>query len=744
MNYLAHSARPDKNIPAQEYGEHIHVSRSLACKYAEECGSYSKLYGEALVATATLAGEFHDFGKLDDANQKVLAGTGGKKLPVPHVDAGAAHLLKEGGQANMYAALVCYAHHRGLPNLPEERNRSQHWMRDRVSEWRAHTDTHLAEYLRRHRDCVKEANPLSPPSFKTNQLQVLWRLALSCQADADHGDTARHYGEVPLNSPPLLRAKERLAALDSYVEGLHDRDRNASRTELRQAIYKACREASTSPNLHACDAPVGSGKTTAVMAHLLRAACDKNSRRIFVVLPYTNIITQAVEVYRKALALEGEDPEEVVAEHHHKTDYATPESRRFTMLWQAPIVVTTAVQFFETLASNMPADLRKLHRLPGSAVFLDEAHAALPAHLWSQAWLWLKELSEHWGCHFVFASGSLTRFWELPDFHPQTSSQQSSTLVLSELVTHAPRAQAIDREQERVFYKSKPEPLNLESLVKWVNQHHGPRLLVMNTVQSAAVVAREMANRYGCGRVEHLSTALTPADREITLKHVRQRLINSSDPNWTFVATSCVESGVDLSFHVGFRERASLMSLIQLGGRVNRSHERDDAEVWDFQIIPDNLLRLHPKFKTAACVLGDLFREDKVAPEFCKEALKREVRWDNAVSDELLRAESTGDARNTDFPKVAELFKVIDNNTVTVIVSEKLREQLQKGKWCGRGELQKHSVQIWGWRADDLRLEEFIGFPRVYGWPLAYDSFLGYMAGLLPDIEFVSGKPTVI
>ncbi len=747
MSYLAHSARPDKGIPTQGYGEHIRASLNLARQYAEECGGYSKHFGATLARSATLAGEFHDFGKLDDDNQKVLAGTGGGKLPVPHVDAGAAHLLNEGNQASMYAALICYAHHRGLPSCPEEINRSQHWMRDGSPERRAHTNAHLDEYLRRHRECIEASDLLKLNELKTNQLQILWRLVLSCQADADHGDTARHYGEIPLSPPPSLRAQERLAALDSYVTELRDREPNAPRTQLRQEIYEACRGADTRSNLYACDAPVGSGKTTAVMAHLLRAACDKDLRRIFVVLPYTNIISQAVKVYRKALVLKGETPEEVVAEHHHKADYSTPDSRRFTMLWHAPIVVTTAVQFFETLASNMPADLRKLHQLPGSAVFLDEAHAALPAHLWPQAWLWLNELSEQWGCHFVFASGSLTRFWELSDFPPDTSSQQpqqSNGHRLPELVTHAPQAQAIDRERERVVYKTKSEPLDLESLVKWVNQHQGPRLLVMNTVQSTAVVAREMANRYGCGRVEHLSTALTPADREITLNHVKQRLISSSGLDWTLVATSCVEAGMDFSFRVGFRERASLMSLIQLGGRVNRGHERDDAEVWDFQITPDALLRLHPKFKTAARVLGELFQEGKVAPEFCKEALKREIRWDNAMSKELLRAESTGNARNANFPKVAELFKVIDNNTVTVVVADTLQEQLRKGKWCGRGELQKHSVQIWGWKAEDLQLEEFKNFPRVYGWRLAYDNFLGYMAGLLPDIEFVSGRPTVI
>ncbi len=127
----------------------------------------------------------------------------------------------------------------------------------------------------------------------------------------------------------------------------------------------------------------------------------------------------------------------------------------------------------------------------------------------------------------------------------------------------------------------------------------------------------------------------------------------------------------------------------------------------------------------------------------CKEALKQEIRWSNALNDELLKAESTSNAKQTNFPEVAKIFKVIDANTVTVVVDAALRERLQQGEWCGRTELQKHSVQIWGWRVEELRLQEFPRFPGLYGWPFEYDSFLGYMAGLLPVIDFASGKPTV-
>src|SRR5205807_3776546 len=133
----------------------------------------------------------------------------------------------------------------------------------------------------------------------------------------------------------------------------------------------------------------------------------KKLRRVFVVLPYTNIINQSVDVYRRYLVLAGENPEEVVVAHHHKAVFQKVDTRHFTALWHAPVVVTTAVQFFETLADNHPSGLRKLHQLPGSAVFIDESHAALPVKLWPRAWDWLKQLTRDWGWHVVLGSGSL-------------------------------------------------------------------------------------------------------------------------------------------------------------------------------------------------------------------------------------------------------------------------------------------------------------------------------------------------
>jgi CRISPR-associated endonuclease/helicase Cas3 len=169
------------------------------------------------------------------------------------------------------------------------------------------------------------------------------------------------------------------------------------------------------------------------MAHLLKTAHQRGLRRIFVVLPFTNIIDQSVDVYRRALVLHGEDPERIVAAHHHRVEFDGPDLRQLTHRWDCPIIVTTAVQFFETLAACKTSRLRKLHQLPGSGIFIDEAHAAIPAALWPQMFRWLTALCHDWKCHLVLGSGSLVRFWQLADFVPPPERPAVAELVPEDL-----------------------------------------------------------------------------------------------------------------------------------------------------------------------------------------------------------------------------------------------------------------------------------------------------------------------
>jgi len=556
-------------------------------------------------------------------------------------------------------------------------------------------------------------------------------MALSCLVDADHSDTARNYRDpVASQTPPQLFAEKRLKLLDEYVAEL-GRHRRDERTQLRTAVYGQCRDADCSAGLVACDSPVGSGKTTAIMAHLLKAAVAKKLRRVFVVLPFTNIIDQSVGVYRKSLVHTDEAAEEVVVAHHHKAkfdDINNPSARPYSFLWHAPIVVTTAVQFFETLAARRPASVRKLHQVAGSAIFIDEAHAALPAHLWPQAWKWPQELEHDWNCHVVLGSGSLQQFWRFPEF-------VEPPVELPSIVSDAVQQDSADHERRRVKFRSYSELLDLDGLAKFVKKTKGPRLLIVNTVQSAAAIARYLGKQFGGEHVEHLSTALTPADRQTTLELVKLRLRQPNHVDWTLVATSCVEAGVDFSFRTGIRERCSLTSLLQTSGRVNRSNEYEQADVWDIQLRHDHLLRPHPAFDASSRVLGELFAEDKVSPDFCTEALRREIRQEGMPKkkEDILKAE-----RNANFPEVEKLFRVIDSETVTAVVDEALIHRLESYEKVTRAELQLASVQIWHSKEQEFgleRLDRVRGYEDLRKWKLPYDRFLGYMAGVLPLVD---------
>jgi len=552
---LAHSGRD--GAAAQTYPDHILSVAESAKRFATEVSRYFRLPADRsrFVDTVQTAAVFHDIGKLCVENQGALHSGDGTRLPVNHVDAGVAYLL-DPNLVDIPAALLVYAHHIGLPSLLRElEEKKNNYFRDMHLIER--TRQELPEYVSEHRKHI----PIEAPVSSRQSVEGgLWRrMALSCLVDADHSDTARHFDGVVQPASLPLRPGDRLAWLDDYVARL-GRNGGGKRANVRHKIYQACRDADVEPSIRACDSPVGSGKTTAVMAHLLSVAKTRGLRRVFVVLPFTNIIDQCVSVLRDAIALPGESADEAVVPHHHRAEFADVSLRHLAARWDAPIVVTTAVQFFETLAGHRPASVRKLHQIAGSAVFIDEAHAALPAHLWKQAWLWIRELADDWGCHFVLASGSLARFWTLPEF-------SDPPMNVPDLVSENLRREAAEFETSRVRYETRPEPLDLEKLVSMVFEFPGPRLMVLNTVQSAAVVAEAVSRKSGRERIEHLSTALAPRDREPVIKRVKLRLSDKSDTEWIFVATSCVEAGLDLSFRTAFRESCGLVNLIQLGGK---------------------------------------------------------------------------------------------------------------------------------------------------------------------------------
>ena len=157
--------------------------------------------------------------------------------------------------------------------------------------------------------------------------------------------------------------------------------------------------------------------------------------------------------------------ESVVAAHHHRVDFSSYEARCLAARWDSPIVVTTAVQFFETLAARDTASLRKLHQVAGSAIFVDEAHAAVPPALWPQMLRWLRELCDDWGCHLVLASGTLQRFWNRPGFLQEAERRELPDLVMPEV-----RAETMQFEEKRVLIRTEPQAMSIERLAGFVHE----------------------------------------------------------------------------------------------------------------------------------------------------------------------------------------------------------------------------------------------------------------------------------
>lgn len=713
---LAHSAR--KNYPPQTYEAHVRGVCERAGKYAAEAECYSVKANGILSTIVRDSALLHDLGKLEERNQSVLCEQSRRRrhLPVDHTDAGSAALQKMG---NGCAAMLVYSHHQGFPDLSTEfAARGCSIFRNGNAEVRAETDAALPALLRQH-EALFPRKPNKEVQAYDGDPAVFLRMALSCLADADHGDTAAAFGQTE-KAMPELRPQERLAALDHYVSKFGETD---ERSSLRRELYLSCRSAEAHSGFSVCGSPVGSGKTTAVMAHLLEQACKRNARRIFVVLPYTSIIRQSVDIYRKALVLPGETPEDVVAELHSRADFEDIETRYLTALWHAPIVVTTAVAFFETLSSHNPAALRRLHELPGSLIFVDEAHSALPLRLLPLAWHWMNVLSDEWSCYWVLASGSLVRYWELQPL----SGLSMPRPEIAELVRPDLQRELSRYESSRITFRWREKPIGRKELAEWVQEAPGPRLLILNTVQSAAVIAADMAAEFGQTHVEHLSTALTPEDSGNTIDRIRRRLADPDDADWTLVATSCVEAGVDFSFRTGFREISSLLSLLQAAGRVNRHGRNTEAVMWSFSLQDDSMLPKNPALDVSAAVLRSYFQKRlPITPELSTRSMQDELVRDDSCMSAICDFAELEAAQQ--FRTLAQKFRVIDQKTVLAVPDDSMASAIAEGRASWQ-ELQRHAVSVRKEKIVLWHLREIAD--GIYQWTLGYDSFLGYMHGVL-------------
>ena len=804
---IAHSASPEWGIKAQSYTDHVKEVKRIALNFLDPVldfytGDPAKL--EPFRCCVSDATSFHDIGKLHPDNQAFLQTLPNHKM-LNHVDAGVAFLMRlyKEWQDNalLYAALIVHGHHIGILNKgnheygynsitdkhdflrdprPLAEAYSQYAGQDeRVCDFVDRTWENLIDKHLDDTNC-KPRQRTGPFQGKFSLFEI--RLLASCAYAADHIDTTRNYGGYVVDSDATIRPllpSQRLKQLDekSKEKSKKARTKNGKLTrwtkinKIRSLVYHDCR---TKPlrngGFYLCDAYVGCAKTYATLALGLRLAERFKCRRIIGIAPFTTIINQTVDAYRDAIILPHEkikdkEKEKIVIEHHHQNEYSDDEMiKTYSVGWFGPLTVTTAVQFFESLATNLVVPLKKLHQIPGSVIIIDEFHSSIPSCLWELAAKWLRELVENWGCHVIFSSGTPIELWKIKEL-------RAAGIKPKKILSRTTYQQMKSLENKCIKYRKLRDgkPLSPDEIINEILKRKGPRLVVCNTIQNAAVIATLLKNKCGKDKVEHLSTALTIGDRKEILDRVKERL-KSADNDWTLVATSCVEAGVDISFRVSFREATSLMSIQQISGRTDRERRGRHSVVNIFQLNTDHpWFTAHPMMEAAKNVMLQIFNEEKgkLNPSLCSAALEREIRTSSiAQKMALLR-----DAEDNDIPEtVRKEFRVIDTYSIPVLMNSNVFRRLMDLNFKESVKLKdiyKHLTQdsvtvffgkierpdkfptlLLADNVEDAYYEDKkiskIDPNRVRLWGGYYDAdFLGYMSHILMDLDVPGVEPGI-
>lgn len=675
--FYAHSAKQRKHW--EPLRNHLQRVAERAAEYARELDAADEGY---------LTGLLHDLGKY---SEMFTARLERRISGLDHWSAGAWTALMERRALGRAAALAIQGHHIGLQQDDPDSLRGldlaklavRHPMGLRV------TEDDSATLLRRLRDDGLDLPTLHATVYDSavpacsRMLDV--RMLFSALVDADFIETEAHFNMGPDGQHcyraegPALRPAEALAVVQKAIEALAEEGAGQVARDVLQVradLLRACLGAGAGPRgLYTLTAPTGSGKTLSMLAFALRHATTHNLRRVVVVIPYLSIIDQTAAIYRGILtppsfgaayiiedhSLTGGRPEQTAGDPDDENPVRR-EERLLAENWDAPVVVTTSVQFLESLFAASPRACRKLHRLAGSVVLLDEVQT-LPARLAVPTLGAMSRLAERYGATIVFATATQPAFDHLD---ARVRTMAVSGWSPGELV--APELRLFDRiRRTRVRWES--EPLSWEALADSLTQHR-QALCVVNLKRHALALTERLQAMATPG-LYHLSTNMCPAHRRWALDQVRARLDPQDPQPCIVVSTQCVEAGVDLDFPVVYRAYAPLDAIAQAAGRCNRNGKRAVGDVIVF--APEDEAYPDSAYRQAAQVTRLLLRErgtlDIHAPEVFRAYYT--TLYDLARPTDPVRG-SAADAidalERRDFAAVAAAYRVIEQDTVSLVV----------------------------------------------------------------------------
>jgi len=636
----------------QELIKHIAGVRRSACVFSD--GFDSSEWG-------TLLGVWHDLGKFMKAFQDYML-NGAER--VGHAVVGgryAGEVFPEDPYQRLALQVCITCHHTGLQN-------STH-----IQERLLNASGLLCGALENAPERLLEMSLpewpdwLVPPAGDAGQVEINeWKLSLefwirmlhSCLVDADWLDAEKrdpkNISRPEFPELAILRDK-----LDAKIDEKVDEAKRKNWTpvnEQREIVLNACRVAAeTSPGFFSLTVPTGGGKTLSGMSFSLNHAVENELNRVIVVIPYTSIIKQNSSVYADVFGREN------VIEHHSNLtpEKDTERNRLAAENWDAPIVVTTNVQFFESLFANKNSKIRKLHNVARSVIILDEIQS-LPPKLLYPILDSMRELQAHYGCSIVLSTAT----------QPALKKRKSFLCGLDDVQEIIPEAAELARNLARV--KVEWDTDGVTEYADVASRICSEKMDKVLLVTHKRADARELAGLLPAGTC-HLSASMCPTHKDDVLKFVKKKLLSKSETVY-LVSTQLIEAGVDIDFPVVFRALAGLDSISQTAGRCNREGGEKSGRLIVFRAptepppgvlrlgksITEGLLDMDEVDGVLRCSDGSL---DLNSPDIFETYFRlfySGVQKDGAGVQTF--------RTKLDYPAVAKRFQMIDSETYPVVV----------------------------------------------------------------------------
>ncbi len=683
--FYAHSLPnepPDKWQPLEE---HLKNVAELAAGFARPFGGEKWAY---------LAGLWHDLGKGTKTWQAYLRRFNGiidefsehYKGHPNHAAEGAKLLFNRSKQAGKLLAYCIAGHHGGLPNWNDTGSAA---LREKLAIPLAdisfpHTVAELTEEL---------PFAMEPERFGF-QIQFLARMIFSCLVDADFLDTEKFLDPERFTQrgdyPDIEESHARFWKEFNKLRAKADPGLNVNKQ--RELVLADCLEAANKPpGTYSLTVPTGGGKTLASLAFALNHALKHGKRRIIYVIPFTSIIEQNARVFRQML---GDD---AVLEHHCNfiTDDKNWKHKLAAENWDAPVIVTTNVQFFDSFFANRTSRCRKLHNVADSVVIFDEVQA-IPVEKLKPCLEVIKELSANYKVTTVLCTATQPAINYSDNF-------KAGLKVDAEIIRDVPALFANLKRTEERFIGTLTETEVAERLME-----HNQVLCIVNTRKQALDIFTALPESE---ENIHLSALMHPAHRSEKLEEIRRRLQSENNLPCRVVSTQLIEAGVDVDFPAVFRAVAGIDSIAQAAGRCNRNGLHKSPRLVSVFAFPQN--RDCSFFKQAAQAaekLFDRFSGRLTEPE-CVRNYFEEYFWKNSQRMDMdgiiadCQKAAGGDIQFKDLAR----FQMIESATVPVIIAVdeeavRLVHALEHADHKGGilRKLQQYTVQVYPYQLKEI------------------------------------------